>query len=69
MRQPLQYVVQPRIGFLAAELGGLDQTVDLRSRRRTFRRVAKQPVLAPDYKRSDRTLDRIVVDGQNPASV
>lgn len=29
MRQPLQYVAQPRIGLLAVDLGGLDQTVDL----------------------------------------
>lgn len=27
----VQYVAQPRRGFLAVELGGLDQTVDLRT--------------------------------------
>lgn len=29
MRQQLKYVAQPRIGFLAVDLGGLDQAVEL----------------------------------------
>lgn len=50
--------------LLAVDLGGLDQAVQLRARCWALGCVAKQPVLAPDYERSDRTLGRLVVDGQ-----
>lgn len=46
MRQPLQYVAQPRIGLLAVDLGGLDQAVDLGTGGGAFGRVAEQPSLA-----------------------
>ena len=36
MWQPLQFVAQPRIGLLTVDLGGLDQTVDLRTGRLVF---------------------------------
>lgn len=35
VRQPFQYVAQPRIGLLAVDLGGLDQAIDLRAFRGT----------------------------------
>ena len=61
MRQSLQYVAQPRIGLLAVKFGGLDQAVDLRTGRGTFRRVTEQPCLAPNNKRLYRTLGQVVM--------
>ena len=61
MRQPLQYVAQPRVGLLAVDLGGLDQAVDLRAGSGTVYGVAEQPILAPDNEGPDGPLGRIVV--------
>ncbi|MNE93880.1 hypothetical protein D3C80_1917850 [compost metagenome] len=47
MRQPLQYVAQPRIGLLAVDLGGLDQAVDLGAGGSALGRIAEQPTLRP----------------------
>ena len=52
---------QPRIGFLAVDLCGLDQAVDLRAGGGTVDGIAEQPGLAPDDKRLDRSFGRIVV--------
>ncbi|MNN92212.1 hypothetical protein D3C81_2104590 [compost metagenome] len=62
MRQSLKYVAQPRIGLLAVDLGGLDQTVDLGTGGGALGRVAEQPSLAPDDKRFYCALGSVVVD-------
>ena len=62
MWQPLQYVAQRRTGFLAVDLGGLDQAVDLGTGRSAFRRIAEQPCLASDHERLYRSFGGIVVD-------
>lgn len=64
MRQPLKYVAKPRIRLLAVDLGGFDQAVDLRTGTSAVNRIAEQPGLAFDDERLDRSLGRIVVDGQ-----
>jgi hypothetical protein len=61
MRQSFQYVAQPRIGLLAVDLGGLDQTVYLGTGGSTLGRVAEQPCLAPDDKRFYCALSSVVV--------
>lgn len=55
---------QPCIGLLAIVLGGINQAVYLSTSCGAFNNVAKRPVLARDYEPSDRTIGRIVVDGQ-----
>lgn len=47
MRQPLQYVAQPRIELLAVDLGGLEQTVDLCTGSGAVDVIAEQPCFAP----------------------
>lgn len=63
IRQPLQYVAQPRIGLLAVELGGLDQAVDPGAGRGALGRIAEQPGLTPYDKRLNRSFSGVVVDG------
>lgn len=61
MREPFKYVAQPRIGFLAVDLCGLDQAVDLGTGGRTLGRITEQPRLAPYNKRFYCALGSIVV--------
>ena len=56
-------MAQPRIGLLAVDLGGLDQTVDLRAGAGAVGGIAEQPSLASDDKRLDRSFGGIVVYG------
>ena len=44
MREPFKYVAQPRIGFLAVDLCGLDQAVDLRAGGGTVDGIAAERV-------------------------
>lgn len=57
-------MAQPCIGFLAVDLGGLEQAVELRTGRGALRRVTEEPRLTPNDKRLYRTLRKIVVDRQ-----
>ena len=61
MWQSLQYVAQPRIGFLAVDLGVLDQAVDLGTGGCAFRRIAEQPCFASDHEWLYRLFGGVVV--------
>lgn len=63
MCQPLQYVAQPRIRFLAIGFGGFNQAVQLCAGCRAFRRVAEQPILPADHEGADGAFGSIVVHG------
>lgn len=64
MRQPLHYVAQPCIRLLAADLGGLGQTINPDTGCSAYRRITEQPGLTTDDERLYRTLGQIFVDRQ-----
>lgn len=64
MRQPLHYVAQSCIRLLAANLGGLGQTINPDTGRSAFRRTTEQPALANDDERLYRTLGQVFVERQ-----
>jgi len=63
-KKPLAGAQVRGIGLLAVGFGSLDQAVKLSAGRRTFGRVAEQPVLASDHKGPDGAFGRVVVDRQ-----
>lgn len=65
-RQASQYIFQIRIGIMAIESRGLDQTHHCRRALNRAQRTGEQPIRATQRPRPDLILDPVIIDGYGP---